>query len=69
MYVEITNASDKTNPLFAFQNLNSLEIDILTEALVIYKNHLPATEEFRNVRQSCVEIFHKIEAETTKLKR
>ena len=69
MYVEITNASDKTNPLFAFQNVNSLEIDILIEALVIYKNHLPSTEEFKHVRHTCVEIFHKIEAETAKLKR
>lgn len=53
------------NSLLTFQQVTIEEAEIITEALVMYKSKLDA-EEFRDARQSCVDMFMLIDEKLIK---
>jgi len=66
MYVEKTN---NTFPTFAIQDLTFAELEIVQMALIDVKHHsLQDPEVFKEQRQSCNEMFLKIDQELRKAK-
>lgn len=69
MYVELTKKFEMVgNPeLFAIQDLTVSDLELIPVALIDVKHHsLQDAEVFKTQRESCLEMYHKIDQELIK---
>lgn len=57
-----TPKTNAQNALLTFHDVSIAESEIIMDALIMYKSKLDA-EKFKDVRYSCIEMFHQIDNE------